>query len=155
MTPCFLSLLWVIGVFNLHSIPLALSVHLYLSRGDDVALTIGQYINLQHSPACLPTSANIFYDASKTVTRARRPCNGTSRNKPIKPQVTAPLVRHAKFTGGMKNLWQGSQSRLASLTLIHCSISHHTAQNFFFKNKKQKRIWNLSGLSSTTVLMRS
>src|SRR2546421_8564569 len=28
--------------------------------------------------------------------------------------------RHAKFTGGMKNLWQGS---LASLTLIH-----HTTQ---------------------------
>jgi len=69
---------------------LAPTITSYLSRGDGLAL----FHWSNHQPAIfsrmrfcqqLPTSPSasffLFYDASKPVTRARRPCSGTSRNK--------------------------------------------------------------------------
>jgi hypothetical protein len=49
-------------------------------------------------------------------------------------QKSCRRSRRAKFTGGMKNLWQGSQSRLASLDPNPYSLlyfSPHSPKNFF------------------------
>jgi hypothetical protein len=74
-------------------------------------------------------------------------CNRLLTRHPRCRSTILPQVRRAKFTGGMKILWQGSQFRFALLTLIHCSVPHHTAKFFFFFKKKKKNLENLQYLS--------